>query len=529
MAEKIAATALKTTGVAVRRGFGIASAQIGAQNATGKTKTESHTLSNDSQATPLLSSFEGEAADGQTTGHLDRKANRLASKLKPKPKPNPKQFGDGDVDTGEEEQIRLIDEAARTQSAAGANGGDGASGEEDEAYNKFVAAHPEWYQTMPDDANLFQKVWAGPVSIWLYFKRMSDNFGFGFCLAVVFTYGLNQGTGNAFYNFATMFYFVDVLQVSPARFAEFQGLAHVPWDIKALFGMVSDMWPICGYRLSPYIIISGVCGAVGMALLAFFPIPAIPAAFCLLCINFGIATPDVMVDGGIAIRMKSHPALASDLQTLCWMSSGLFGMCAALIQGPIIDNYGPQALYKMAILPIGVVVIPAALGWLREERLPPGQRNPKCSVCADRLRDQQQAPIFRMAIYLGVTALGLGLMSTFLTEDSNPWNDVIPAEMVKAIVVLVCSVVIGILIWWNLGKVGDSTGNLGKCAMYMYLRAATTPGASVMFYWVRSLHTLCTLQWILSCLLSATHTLCCCVSSTAEELMPPMARVRSFT
>ena len=38
-------------------------------------------------------------------------------------------------------------------------------------------------------------------------------------------------------------------------------------------------------------------------------------------------------------------------------------------------------------------------------------------------------------------------------------------------------------IWWNLSGVGDGTGNLGKCAIYVYLRAATTPGASVMFYW----------------------------------------------
>jgi hypothetical protein len=492
MAEKIAATALKTTGVAVRRGFGIASAQIGAQDATARTKTDGHTLSNDGASEPLLGTdtVDG-AADGQTSGHLTREVNQAAAKPKPKPKPNPKQVLEGNSEAGldatEEEQIRLIDEAARTQTAGSTDDKDGE--DEDAAYKKWVAAHPEWYQTMPDDANIFQQMLSGPMSVWLYFKRMTDNFGFGYLCAVIFTYGLNQGTGNAFYNFATMFYFVDVLQVAPARFAEFQGLAHVPWDIKAFFGMISDMWPICGYRLSPYIIMSAASGTIASSMLAFFPVPAVPAAFCLLFINFGIAIPDVMIDGSIALRMKSHPAMASDLQTLCWMSVGMFGMMAALIQGPIIDNFGPQALYKMAILPIGAVVIPAVFGWLREERLPPGQRNPKCSVCAERLRDEQQAPIFRMAIYLGFTALGLGLMSTFLTEESNPWNDVIPAEMIKASVVLTSAVLIGVLIWCNLGKVGDGTGNLGKCAMYMYLRAATTPGASVMFYWVR-LHAL---------------------------------------
>jgi hypothetical protein len=44
----------------------------------------------------------------------------------------------------------------------------------------------------------------------------------------------------------------DVLGESPARFSELLGLAHVPWDVKALFGMASDIWPLCGYHLAPY-------------------------------------------------------------------------------------------------------------------------------------------------------------------------------------------------------------------------------------------------------------------------------------
>ena len=129
------------------------------------------------------------------------------------------------------------------------------------------------------------------------------------------------------------------------------------------------------------------------------------------------------------------------------------------------------------------MIVPAVLGWMNEKRLPPGERWPKCSVCAEKFADPVQAPVFKMALQIGLTSLALGLMSTFFTADNNPVEDSIEAELIKASIVLFCALVVGFMIWWNLSDVGDGTGNLGKCAMYVYLRTATTPGASVMFYW----------------------------------------------
>ena len=71
-----------------------------------------------------------------------------------------------------------------------------------------------------------------------------------------------------------------------------------------------------GYSLAPYIGLAGVLGGGSAAFLALGP-PAIPAAFALLGTAFGQAMPDVMVDAAVAIRCNSHPALASDLQSLC--------------------------------------------------------------------------------------------------------------------------------------------------------------------------------------------------------------------
>ena len=52
-----------------------------------------------------------------------------------------------------------------------------------------------------------------------------------------------------------------------------------------------------------------------------------------------------MIDATNAERVVTHPALASDLQTLCWGSTGVCGIVAAVIQGPVVDAWGARTLY----------------------------------------------------------------------------------------------------------------------------------------------------------------------------------------
>jgi len=175
-----------------------------------------------------------------------------------------------------------------------------------------------------------------------FVRRLGENFGYGYCVAVVSTYGLNQGLAAVWKDFGTQFYFVDVLGVSPGRFSEYLGFAHVPWDAKALWGMASDIWPICGYHLAPYVVLAGSVGLVAYGALALSTPAATVAAFLCLLGNLSHALPDVMIDASVAVRCKTHPALATDLQALCWGSYGLCGIIAAPIQGWVIDSMGPE-------------------------------------------------------------------------------------------------------------------------------------------------------------------------------------------
>ena len=57
---------------------------------------------------------------------------------------------------------------------------------------------------------------------------------------------------------AISYYFKNTLKVSPARSSFFQSLISLPYIFQPLFGLISDIYPIMGYKRRTYLMISGL-------------------------------------------------------------------------------------------------------------------------------------------------------------------------------------------------------------------------------------------------------------------------------
>lgn len=152
-----------------------------------------------------------------------------------------------------------------------------------------------------------------------YFRRLTDLLGIKFLIAVAAVYGANQGLSESLSSFAGKFLLLDPppegLGLTAAEMTAFTGIAMTPWIFKALYGLLSDRVPICGYKRAPYIVIAGICGCIANAGLAGVHSPWAYSAFAFLS-ALGTALPDVMVDAVVAERSRANPALAADLQVL---------------------------------------------------------------------------------------------------------------------------------------------------------------------------------------------------------------------
>lgn len=90
---------------------------------------------------------------------------------------------------------------------------------------------------------------------WL--KMLSTEIHWSFVLGVILVYGVSQGVGGSLYRVGTEYYMKDVQKVQPSEAQIYQGITSIPWMVKPLWGLMTDVIPLLGYRRRPYFIFAG--------------------------------------------------------------------------------------------------------------------------------------------------------------------------------------------------------------------------------------------------------------------------------
>ena len=310
-----------------------------------------------------------------------------------------------------------------------------------------------------------------------YLRRLAHAFTWGYVASVVGVYGVGQGIGGNYFLFAFDFFAADDLRISPSAAAQLYGLAYIPATLKALFGILSDAFPICGYHRTVYIVGYALLGTLGWLWVGLLSVDGstslglvgVPLFMC----NLGLWGPDVIIDATNAERVKTHPQLASDIQSLTWGSLAVFGIYAGLTQGLIQDAFGARGLFLAGSITGLAMMVPAMLGWLREERLPKSQRpRSVCHTFREVMGSAERAPVFQASFVVSFFSLFLGVFGVFYDSGES-------TETVKSAVVLVCTPLIAATAYLFLRKT-DPT--IAKIAAFVYLRAVC-PTTKVMFYW----------------------------------------------
>ncbi|KAL6650979.1 hypothetical protein ACP70R_009904 [Stipagrostis hirtigluma subsp. patula] len=188
---------------------------------------------------------------------------------------------------------------------------------------------------------------------WL--RRLSRELHWSFVVAVVAVYGACQGVGNAVGNVAAGYYWKDVQRVQPSAAQFYQGVTDAPWVVKPLWGLLTDVVPVAGFRRRPYFLLAGVIGVSSMLMLSLHrELGIVPALLALTAQSAGAAIADVTVDAVVAENSITHPLLASDMQSLCGFSSSVGALLGFSISGLLVHSLGSQGA-------LGILSVPSAL------------------------------------------------------------------------------------------------------------------------------------------------------------------------
>ena len=193
---------------------------------------------------------------------------------------------------------------------------------------------------------------------------------------------------------AVSFFLKDELGLSPAEVSALFGIIVLPWVIKPLFGFISDGFPILGYRRRPYLILSGILGAVAWAGMATVVHSSWAATTASLLSSLSVAVSDVIVDSLVVERARAESqAEAGSLQSICWGASAFGGLITAYFSGFLLEHFSTRTVFWItATFPL----IVSGVAWLIAES--PVEENTEDDKNSNFEDVKQQIKLLREAI-----------------------------------------------------------------------------------------------------------------------------------
>lgn len=160
-----------------------------------------------------------------------------------------------------------------------------------------------------------------------------------------FTDGLSEIS-----HLAISYYFKDSLKLSPSQSSFYRSLISFPFIFQPLFGLISDLFPIFGYKRRIYLIIGGGFNFILWSFLSFINSSQFLAIFILLIISLNNTFINAC-SGGILVEV-SEKLTFNDKKLERYNSSSIYkhvGMIISCVfRGIVIEIFGVKTIFIMA-------------------------------------------------------------------------------------------------------------------------------------------------------------------------------------
>jgi len=170
-------------------------------------------------------------------------------------------------------------------------------------------------------------------------------------LVTYFAYGASGIT-----SLAALYFQKDTLGITPAEAAAIAFWVGLPWSMKMVVGVASDVYPILGSRRKAYLLVGALCSLVGYLYLAtgVSSKTAYLAAVVLVAVGFMIQ--DVVADA-LSVEVAQTDEEIGHIQTLGRISLLVGTISVGYASGVLTGFLGPRPVFLLgALLPIMVAL-----------------------------------------------------------------------------------------------------------------------------------------------------------------------------
>ncbi|EER18571.1 hypothetical protein Pmar_PMAR008901 [Perkinsus marinus ATCC 50983] len=197
-------------------------------------------------------------------------------------------------------------------------------------------------------------VGGGGDSVKEWFGKLRVDFGDKILVWICVSQHLTKGLV-LYYMLSTMDYLLRSYRVSGPQLQILSGVVFMPWVMKPVFGVLSDMCPVLGYHKQPYILLSAVLGIGAFLLLCANPVtdgkgeylPLLERRLSLSSVVFAMFTCTVFVTVqnlltearySDLMRNQSDGGSSPRLITFVLLGKNTFEVIAAATVGTIITK-----------------------------------------------------------------------------------------------------------------------------------------------------------------------------------------------
>ena len=178
---------------------------------------------------------------------------------------------------------------------------------------------------------------------------------------------------------AVNYYFKDKLKINPAFLSQINAVIKIPFMIKPLFGLVTDFFPIFGFRRKFYIIISAVLSSLSWFIFANFKLDWFESTICLFVINATLGFSTVLSQaifvelGKLSIEYKLSED-TKDLANTYVIVKNLGMIIAAFLKGYLLEIFSIEGMFvinginQIMMLFSGIILIEERIKSENEEK-----------------------------------------------------------------------------------------------------------------------------------------------------------------
>ncbi|KAJ3218938.1 hypothetical protein HK099_004868 [Clydaea vesicula] len=212
--------------------------------------------------------------------------------------------------------------------------------------------------------------------------------------------------------------FEEEFKLTPGEITNVDSTINIPWNIKMIYGLIFDSFPIFHRHDQPYLFLAAALqfmGFLGIAIKPWSSTATAATAFFFM-FSMGIATTDVLADAMIVKKAKQlGKAGGADFQTLCWISLQVGTLIGTPVSSTIVgDGAGARNLYAYVYTTTAGLVFIAAF-FLTEK---PSNIRTGPKYLFNQIRVLLKAALFDMKIFLPI--LWILLNGALIADLSAP-------------------------------------------------------------------------------------------------------------